>query len=442
MIRGIHRRHLPTYLGPAMLILLSGILLFLTFNKHSRSGIQNYHSEIWGDKAGYYVYLPAAFLYSFDGSGFPAAIDSLTGNGFRLEGQDHRVLTKYTCGVAVMLTPFFLITHALTGLLNAPQDGFSIPYHRMIDVAAIFYLLAGFLAWYLFLRNYFSRIVSVMTMTVLFLGTNLYYYAVDETGMSHVYSFFLFSLYLLGIQRLFSGTASSRKWILITAITAMMIVLVRPVNAVFLPVALLLDVSSRKEIIARITFFLKWKNLVILFAAAVLIFLPQALYWHYAYGSYLTYTYQGEGFTNLFSPRITEYLFSTNNGLLIYSPILLFVISGLVLMLVRHQKNGWMTLTVFIVTVYLFSSWWNWYYGCGYGNRSFTEYLSLMALPLGFQLNTIRTHSLPIARWICIIVMAVLILINLKMIYSWDGCWYGTTWDWERFIPLLLSAPK
>jgi hypothetical protein len=442
MVPGFQQRYLSTLRGPATVIILSGILLFLTFNKHSRSGVQTYHSEIWGDKAGYYVYLPAAFLYAFDGSRFPENIDSLTGNGFRLDREDHRVLTKYTCGVAVLLSPFFLITHALTVLLNAPQDGFSLPYHRMIDVAAIFYLLAGFLAWYLFLRKYFSRIVSVVTMTALFLGTNLYYYAVDETGMSHIYSFFLFSLYLLAIQHLFSGTASSRKWAFTAGVAAAMIVLVRPVNAVFLPVALFLDVTSRKEIVTRIAFLLKWKNLLILIPAALLVFLPQGLYWHYAYGHYLTYTYQGEGFTNLFTPRIIEYLFSTNNGLLIYSPILLLVISGMVLMLLRQQKNGWMTAAMFIITVYLFSSWWNWYYGCGYGNRSFTEYLSLMALPFGFQINTIWTHSRKGIRWLWIIVICLLILLNLKMIYSWDGCWYGTTWDWERFIGLLLSAPK
>ena len=42
------------------------ITLFLTFNKHSKSGYYNYHSEIWADKAGYYVYLPAVFKFNFN----------------------------------------------------------------------------------------------------------------------------------------------------------------------------------------------------------------------------------------------------------------------------------------------------------------------------------------------------------------------------------------
>ena len=174
------RRYLIICWRPASLILLAGILLFLTFNRHSRSGIQTYHSEIWGDKAGYYVYLPAAFLYSFDAARFPQEIDSLTGNGFQLDREDHRVLTKYTCGVAVMMTPFFLTTHAIASLFNALNDGFSAPYHRMIDVAAIFYLMAGFLLWYHVLRRYFTQTVAILTIATLFLGTGLYYYAIDE----------------------------------------------------------------------------------------------------------------------------------------------------------------------------------------------------------------------------------------------------------------------
>ncbi len=438
----ITRKPLPVWWRSILLILLAGLLLFLTFNRHSKSGIHTYHSEIWGDKAGYYVYLPAVFIYSSDAARFPQAIDSLTGNGFQLDLENHKILTKYTCGVAVMQIPFFLAAHAITGFLNAPSDGFSAPYHRMIDVAAIFYLMAGLICWYHVIRKYFTQTVTILTIAALFLGTNLYYYAIDETGMSHVYSFFLFSFYLFSAQRLFSDTKSSLKWTIITGITAALIVLVRPVNGVFLPVIIFLDITSTMEMRRRISFLLAWKNLLILMCIAFLIFLPQWLYWHSTYGKFLIYTYQGEGFTNLTAPRIAEYLFSTNNGLLLYSPILLIGFYGILWMLIRHKKNRWLTAILVTVILYLFSSWWNWYYGCGYGNRSFTEYLTLLALPFGFQMNAIWCHPRKAVKWSAILFVCILILLNLKMIYSWDGCWYGTTWDWERFFELLFSAPK
>jgi hypothetical protein len=207
-------------------------------------------------------------------------------------------------------------------------------------------------------------------------------------------------------------------------------------------VILFLDLTSRKEIVSRISFLTDWKNLLVMIPVILVIFLPQGLYWHSVYGKFLIYTYQGEGFTHLASPRIIEYLFSTNNGLLLYSPILLIGIYGNIRMLIRHQPNGWMSAITIMVIFYLFSSWWNWFYGCGYSNRSFTEYISLLALPVGYQINTIWNHSGKGIRWFWMLIIGILVLLNLKMIYSWDGCWYGTTWEWDRFFALIFSAPK
>jgi len=63
----------------AVILLLSlfyFFTVFLTLNRHSRTGIQNYHSEIWADKAGYYIYLPSFFIYNFDGKKLPKIIDN------------------------------------------------------------------------------------------------------------------------------------------------------------------------------------------------------------------------------------------------------------------------------------------------------------------------------------------------------------------------------
>ncbi len=438
----IIRKPLPTWWRNVLLTVLTAILLFLSFNRHSKSGMFNYHSEIWGDKAGYYVYLPAAFIHSFHAARFPQGIDTATGNGFRLDMEKDRVVTKYTCGVAVMMAPFFLATHAITSLSDISPDGFSRPYHKMIVVAAVIYLMAGLMLWYRVLKRYFSGTVSLLTIIALLFGTNLYYYAVDETGMSHVYSFFLFSLYLYAIQRVFSEPGPRLNWIIVTGISASLIVLVRPVNAVFLPVILFLDATSREEISDRISTLMKWQHLLILIPVALLVFLPQVIYWHYTYDQYIIYTYKGEGFTNLASPKIAPYLFSTNNGLILYNPILLLGVSGIILMLIRRANNGLLEAILFLGIIYLFSSWWNWYFGCGYGNRSFTEYVTALAIPFGYQINTLWHYPRKAVKWFLVILLVILVFINLKMIYSWDGCWYGTTWDWKGFYELLISAPK
>lgn len=427
---------------PLLLILLAGVLLFLTFNRHSKSGFFNYHSEIWGDKAGYYIYLPALFIYSFNADRFPESMDSLTGNGFSLDLEKNRVVTKYPAGVAMLMSPFFLTTHLLTEFLDAEPNGFSAPYHRMIDVAAVVYLIAGMVLLYRFLRKHFSCQITLLTLSILLLGTNIYYYAVDETGMSHVYSFFLFSLYLFLSQRLSSSPHPPAGIIIAIGATAALIIAVRPVNVIFLPLILFLDACSTKEVWYRFQHLFCWKHTLILITVGFIILLPQFLYWHSAFGKWIYYTYQGEGFTNLGRPQIIPYLFSTNNGLLLYNPVALFGFSGIVLMILNKDKNAWMVLTIIIATLYLFSSWWLWNFGCGYGNRSYVEYFTILGLPFGYQMKAILQHPRKIGRWIWGGIILLLVLVNLKMIYTWDGCWYGGTWDWKQFVELLTAPPK
>ena len=127
-----------------------GATIFLTFNRHSKSGQFNYHSEIWADKAGYYVYLPAAFKFNFNPENFPDSIDVKTGNGFKLDNRNDKVVTKYTYGVALLQTPFFCLAELLAGPLNFKDDGFSSIYHWSINLASVSYLFLGL--FFLFLQ--------------------------------------------------------------------------------------------------------------------------------------------------------------------------------------------------------------------------------------------------------------------------------------------------
>ena len=47
-------------------IILLAASLYLTLNLHRNNGYFNWKSEIWADRAGYYIYLPSFFMYHFD----------------------------------------------------------------------------------------------------------------------------------------------------------------------------------------------------------------------------------------------------------------------------------------------------------------------------------------------------------------------------------------
>ena len=419
-------------------ILFLGISIFLVFNRHSRSGQFNYHSEIWGDKAGYYVYLPAALKYNFNPESFPDSIDSKTGNGFTLNMETQKVVTKYTCGVALMQSPFYLLADVAAKPLGYKKDGFSPIYHWVINVASAFYLTIGLFFLFKFLSTYFSKTNSLLALLIIFLTTNLYYYAIDETGMSHIFSFSLFCIFLYSIKNTgFSLYKKGRKAIIFGFLIGL-IVLIRPTNVIFLFTFFFLDIEARSDIKQRAKKLLNLKVILPTLLGILLAFLPQLIYWKYATGSFIHYSYQDEGF-NWLSPKLVNVWFAPLNGLFIYTPFYLIILASLIVMIKNKKMNGLYIMALFFLLSYVFSSWYDWKFGCAFGARSFVEYLSIFSIPVAYGLSRIN-RSGNLKKLSFYLITLVLLIVNLKMSYSYDGCFYGThDWDWDRYFVFIDS---
>ncbi len=417
-----------------VILLFAVVCIFLTFNLHSKSGKFNYHSEIWADKAGYYIFLPATFIYGFDGNKLPADISVKTGDGFAVDSLG-RIISKYPVGVAFMQVPFFIAFHLLADPLGYTPDGFSIIYHRMIDVSAVAWLICGLWFLWLYIRRYLKPFTSFLTLMVIFLGTNLYYYALKDTGMSHVYSFALFSILLFNASRY--NDKSSLLNVIVIGATGGAILAVRPVNVVFLLLVLIIWwlVSGRPRRIRLL-------HLFIMFSTGLVILLPQLIYYKYLSGSFFYYSYQHEGFDYLFSPKVFNLWFAPNNGLFLYSPIILAGMAGLYFMRKKLYGESFVTGLGFLFISYIFASWWSWSYGCGYGSRPFVEYYVLMALPLGFLFEKVAVSDFRRRRFVLVVLLLFLVVLNLKMIYSYDGCWYASDWDWKAYFDLITRPTK
>ncbi|MFN8394155.1 MAG: hypothetical protein U0176_05710 [Bacteroidia bacterium] len=124
-------------------VAFAAITLWFSFHIHSRSAPFTYKSQIFADKAGYYIYLPATFVFGFDADAVPDSLSQKVGNGFLITDQN-KIYTKYPIGVSLMQSPFFLLAHGvLSPLTGQPADGFSPVYHAMVDIAAWAYMLLG-----------------------------------------------------------------------------------------------------------------------------------------------------------------------------------------------------------------------------------------------------------------------------------------------------------
>jgi hypothetical protein len=420
------------------LLCFIALTLFLTFNKHSKSGYFNYHSEIWADRAGYYIYLPTALKYNFNTDRFPDSIDAKTGNGFNIDTLNNKVITKYTYGVALMQSPFYCLADLFAKPLNQKRDGFSPIYHWSINLASVFYLVLGMFFLKKFLSTRYGSSIAILTVLVLFFATNLYYYSIAETGMSHIYSFSLFCMFLYFLQATNYLKKISFGKSFLFGILVGLIILIRPTNVIFLSACLFLDLDKKSLIINRIQRFTRLKTLIPAVIGITIIIVPQLLYWNYISGSLINYSYGKEGF-NWSSPQIMSAWFSPSNGLFLYTPFYLLMLMSLFLMIRNKKRNGVYILIMFLIISYTFSAWWAWSFGCSFGSRSYIEYLAIFSIPVAYgfrelkKLNRINKASISLLIVLCIV-------FNLKMTYSYDGCFYGNnTWDWNAYFNLIVT---
>lgn len=326
------------------------------------------------------------------------------------------------------------MAHWLAAPLGFEANGFSLIYHWAIDLAARCYLLLSFFLLFKILSQSFSKKTAFLSIAFLFAGTNLFYYSIQETGMSHVYSFFLFTLWIYQLTFWEQLNKRPLQYGFTSGLIVSLIIFVRPLNLLFLAASVFFGRDFRQRLQAQ----LQWKFLWPLLIASVLIALPQFAYWKYLSGSFITDTYPGESFYWL-HPRIMEFLFSPNNGLLIYNPLVLLMFAGLALMIHRKVENGWLILITSLLLIYVSASWWSWHFGCGFAARNFVEYYVLLSFPLAYLIQYPKQKKVRFLFYFLLILFSVY---NLKMVYSYGGCWFGEgNWDWTRYAHWILKWP-
>ena len=399
-------------------LLVYALFCFLSLNRHSSGKPFTYHSELWADKAGYNVYLPAIFIYDFDGSKFPEHIIEKTGYGFSIDSISNRIITKYPYGVSLLQSPFWLIAHSL----STEKDGFSLYYQKSIDFAGSFYLTLSLFILFFTINKFKNLKESIFLSLATILSSGIFYYGIFETGMSHVYSFFCLSALLYFIL-------SNKNLLYITLFSALYVV-VRPINAIFLLIMLGYFIYNKTLVLNKSDF--TFKILVTIFTICLIAILPQSLYYNYAFDSMITNSYKNEPFILPTATRILELLIGPNNGLLLYYPIIIMF-----LWFVSTNKTPFnkLIISLFLVYVLIYSAWWSLSLGCGFGHRAFNDIFVIFVLPLIFSPNFNKklVYSL----------ITLCILLNVKFIFSYDTCLHNSlNWSYLEYKDILFGEFK
>lgn len=378
-------------------VIFSILMLFAFFSFR----VWNEKPVIDWDISQYYTYLPATFIYQDYTFSDPDSLwhDSHFKFGTNAEGDTLPV--KMTAGLSLLYAPFFLTAQAYASMVPAYEpNGFSKPYRFAILLSACLASIVAFWASGKFLMLFFPEKIAVLTTLVVFVGTNIPYYSIVEP-MTHVYSLALASLLFLIFYKYLKRPSS--KLALIIGILAGLITLVRLSNIVLLIFPLILLIGQSKNLTTRQLL----RDILLAAALAMVVWIPQFIYWHYLTGQMFYYSYGEEGF-HWSKPEIWQGLFSYRKGWFVYSPVLLLALPGIWWFFKRNPITARAAFATIAVSLYLVFSWWCWWYGGSFGARALIEYLPLVSLPLAAALyklqrlsNYIRVPSFILVGLLC-----------------------------------------
>lgn len=294
-----------------------------------------------------------------------------------------------TIGMALSYLPFYALAWIFAYLGGFPTDGYSAPFQFAVEFSSLVYFVIGLIFLGKLLRLHFPGLVSSITMLVIAFGTNSFYYLTSGAGMPHAVSFMLVVLFVyqaIAWHQLRNMPSASQLGLLWGALW-----LVRPLNALLIIVFLLYDVRHLRELMARIKLFArKSAHLVVVLCCAVAVVIPQLLYWRFSGGSaFPEGSMDLEGF-HFKRPHILQGIFSFHSGWLIHTPLMLFAVTGLFFMHGALRMYAWAVPVLFIVYVYVVFSWWCWWHGPSFGQRTLIDIYGLLAVPLGAFIFKLR----------------------------------------------------
>ena len=418
------KRHLTIFV-----IVLSLISIAANFKYRKMYNTTAERTVMRTDSEGYYQYLPHFFIFDWD------RMDKMHWAKQYGEG---KTLNIYTCGVAIMQTPFFLITHATSYFFELDTEGYSPQYFLSVFFASLFYVLLGLLLLYKFLRRFINHNSALWSIILLFFATNLFYYTTIAPGMSHAYSFSLVAIFIY-FTPIFYEKPNFRN-LLFVAFPLALATLIRPTNLLIAIFLFLYGIHNWSDFKERFNFWLKrWYFLVVMLLAGILMFVPQMLYWHAVTGKYIFYSYQDEGtFPYWLSPQIYTVLIGPRNGWLLYTPLMIFSVSGLIYLVYKRKLSALAISIIMVLIIYINSSWWRPTFSGAAGYRALIGYLPFMAIPLGFVIHKINSRNNLILKTVLISIFLLFIVYNIRFSYIYNsGVWWNEEWTWYNFERLI-----
>lgn len=348
------------FIQPISLLLIVFFLYLVGFTSHALY----LKKTVYGDGRFYYSWLRSVVI--------DHDINFTNEYAFFKTSQSSEATTlpvnKYAIGPAILWSVPFIFTELLMR-----GDGYSFPYQFVVGLTSVLYVITGLILLYRLLCAWSKPEIAAVTTTLIALATNLFFYGALDPVNSHGLSFFAATLFL---------TLLFQKQVFEIGMALALIALLRPQDAFYC--LLILPFLSRKN----------WWHISIGF---ILLFSLQLLAWYAFTGNLFVSPYftGGEQYA-LLRPHLFSVLFSLENGLFVYTPLVIIACIGFVLKWGSMERFKKPALAALLLTWYLVSSWSSWGQGASFSGRMFVGLFPLLAIPLSRLLTFLSNKALPV----------------------------------------------
>ncbi len=428
------------------LIALIAICLFISIYR-----INNVDKkEISWDILGYYMCLPATFIHHQ-----PMLNDitwlkdlnkknDLSGTLYQVSSNDKgEPMYVFLFGMGLFFLPFFFLGHGLAAIGGFEMDGFSPPYQYAMVIGGIIYTIIGLIYLRKILRHFFSEGIAALVMIIVVFGTN-YIHHLTLKNLETVNILFM----LVGIivwNTIQWHQNQKTKYLFTIGISITLMILIKPSEIFIAILPLFWNVFSFDSFKQKISLLLSNKKALFLTGAACfLLLLPQLLYWHAKTGHFIYDSYKNPGVgLDFFSPHILNVLFSYRKGWFVYTPVMLFAVTGFYFFYKNNKPVFYAVLFYFLISFYIICCWTYWYYGAAFSCRPVITSYPLLAICLGYFLLFVQKQSTFIKSLFTLSVMFFIFLNQFQWMqlknYILDP--YRTTKEyyWAAFLKTSVS---
>jgi hypothetical protein len=332
----------------------------------------------------------------------------------------------FTIGPAILWSPFLISAHVGVVISrelgsSLPADGFSWPYRVAMALGTACY---GFLSLLLSLdliRKYVEERWAFLATLGVWTASSLPVYMYFNPSWSHAHSAFAVALFLWFWERT-RPERTFRQWVVFGLIGGLMLNSYFP-NGIFLLIPLIEALRGCCLSLSRRNWTALWRQLaqnVVFAVALILAVVPTLVTRAIVFGGPFHFGVYGSLPWDWSAPHWWEVLFSSNHGLLTWTPVIALSVLGLLMTNDRAKEITAYCGVAALSFYYLIASYPYWDGTSSFGNRFFISLTPVFILGLSLLFERAGRWFSPRSGWtVLAALVAILALWNGGFIFQW-----------------------